>query len=225
MTRLRSRSGGLDERAAKLRATLSAECPDDVYRLLVTSFSEGSIVRGGDRLEMPTLPNAADMLHRMTLRDTMAYLPDDILTKVDRAAMAVSLETRVPMLTPELFRFAHRLPVEHLKGKGASKLVLRHLLARHVPRDLWDGPKRGFSIPLGAWLRGPLHEWAADLLAPSALREGPFDAVAVTKLWNDHMEGRRDWGSRLWNVLTFQAWCAAHHPRGIDLDVVDQPAS
>lgn len=218
-TRLRSGSGGLDERVAKLSATLAAERPDDVYRLLVTSFWERSIVMGGDSLGVETLPSGSDLLHRMTLRDTCTYLPDDILTKVDRAAMAVSLETRVPMLTPELFGLAHRLPEELLVSRDGSKLVLRHLLARHVPRDLWDGPKRGFSIPLGAWLRGPLGEWGSDLVAPSALKEGPLDVDKVTRLWDEHQCGRRDWGSRLWNVVMFQAWCAEHHPSGISFEM------
>ena len=141
------------------------------------------------------------------LRDTVTYLPDDILAKVDRAAMAVSLETRVPLLTPELFSFAQRLPLDFKCAGNEQKVVLRHLLARHVPSEFWDRPKQGFGIPLGLWLRGPLREWGADLLSTESFeRHGLLDESLVRQLWIEHQEGKRNWGSRLWNVLMFQAW-------------------
>ena len=205
--RLRTMSGSFDERLSKAAAMLRAERLDDVYRLFVTAFAEGSPLREPVALGGVELPAGGADLSRLMLRETVSYLPDDILAKVDRAAMSVSLETRIPMLTPELFTFSHQLPDAFTVGDRAGKVVLRHLLTRHVPPRLWDRSKQGFGVPLGPWLRGPLRPWAEDLLSPAALgRHGLFDTALVERLWQDHTEGRRNWGSRLWNVLSFQAW-------------------
>ena len=208
---LRRHSGGLNERSDKAVAMLAAEDLDAIYPLFVTSFWNQEIVPGVRRAA-DALPLAASPVHQMMLHDILTYLPDDILTKVDRAAMAVSLETRVPLLTPEIFDLSHRLPVDYLVKGREQKRVLKHLLARHVPIELWDQPKRGFSIPIGSWLRGPLREWAGDLLSPGALAaHGLLDASIVDEIWTEHCGGRRDRGSQLWNVLMFQAWYARHH--------------
>lgn len=205
--RLRAQSGRPSERVAKLSALLNAAGPDDVYRLFVSEFFDKSPMRNPVSLDFPKLPPAATPIERMMLRDTVTYLPDDILAKVDRAAMAVSLETRVPLLTPELFSFAQRLPLDFKCAGNEQKVVLRHLLARHVPSEFWDRPKQGFGIPLGLWLRGPLREWGADLLSTESFeRHGLLDESLVRQLWIEHQEGKRNWGSRLWNVLMFQAW-------------------
>jgi asparagine synthase (glutamine-hydrolysing) len=121
--------------------------------------------------------------------------------------MAVSLETRVPMLDHRLVEFAWRLP-QHLKVRdGQSKWLLRQLLYKHVPRELVDRPKMGFGVPIGAWLRGPLKDWAANLLEPKRLREqGFFNAQALHRRWEDHQSGRRENAYPLWTVLMFQAW-------------------
>jgi len=140
-------------------------------------------------------------------QDMIFYLPDDILVKVDRAAMAVSLETRVPLLDPEVVEFAWRLPIDMKIRNGTTKWPLRELLYRHVPRPLIDRPKMGFGIPLDAWLRGPLREWADSLLEEARLkREGYFDPAPIRRAWAAQLRGNSDQSSRLWPVLMFQSW-------------------
>ena len=147
------------------------------------------------------------------LLDTLAYLPDDLLTKVDRASMAVSLEARVPLLDPVLFDLAWRLHPEDRVRDGQGKWVLRRLLHRHVPAELVERPKMGFGIPVGDWLRGPLRGWADDLLAPSHLAEQGFFATdEVGKAWQAHRSGEDDLVFQLWPILMFQAWVAEVRP-------------
>src|SRR3546814_753567 len=144
---------------------------------------------------------------RMTLLDTMTYLPGDILVKVDRAAMAVGLETRVPMIDHRVFEFARGLPWRYKVRDGQGKDLLRQLLYRHVPAHMVDRPKKGFSVPLARWLRGPLKDWGAALLDPASLRgEGIFHAAPVLRKWEEHQAGSRDWSPHLWSVLLVQAW-------------------
>ncbi|MBM84299.1 MAG: asparagine synthase (glutamine-hydrolyzing) [Planctomycetaceae bacterium] len=149
----------------------------------------------------------ADMMSRMQFLDGVNYLPDDILVKVDRAAMAVSLETRVPLLDHRCVEFVWSLPTT-MKLRGATtKWLLRRVLHNHVPSTFFDNQKRGFSVPLSSWLRGPLKEWAEDLLSPSRLaNDGIFDVAEITQLWNQHKREERDWQYLLWSVLAFQTW-------------------
>ena len=139
----------------------------------------------------------------------MSELPDDILVKVDRAAMAVSLESRAPYLHPDVVDFAWRIPPNQQVRNGEGKWLLRQVLFRYVPRTLIERPKMGFGVPIAEWLRGELRDWATDLLAPDRLkREGYLAPAPIQRAWNDHQRGRADNSHLLWGVLMFQAWLA-----------------
>lgn len=145
--------------------------------------------------------------HQMMAWDTLSYLPDDILQKVDRAAMGVSLETRVPFLDHRVVELAWRMPLSYKIRNGEGKSILRRVLHRHVPAGLVERPKAGFGIPVGDWLRGPLREWAEPLLDEARLRqEGWLDVTMVRTVWGQHARGTCDWTARIWTVLMFQAW-------------------
>lgn len=187
---------------------------DDLYVALVSEWLEpetavhdageplATIVT--DRRQWPAL---SDGVARMMAMDAITYLPDDILVKVDRAAMASSLETRAPFLDHRVVEYAWRLPM-HLKIRnGKGKWLLRELVARHVPPELFERPKMGFGIPINAWLRGPLRDWAEALLdEPRLRREGYFVPNVIRDAWHAHLQGTQALGYRLWPVLMFQAW-------------------
>ena len=146
-------------------------------------------------------------IEKLMARDLVHYLPDDILVKLDRASMAVALESRVPMLDHRVVEFAWSLPMDMKWREGQTKWVLRQVLYRHVPRQMIDRPKKGFSVPIAAWLRGPLKDWAADLLDAKRLEaEGFLNPVMITTAWNEHISGRVDRHNDLWSVLMFQQW-------------------
>lgn len=156
------------------------------------------------------VPAGLSDVERMMALDLLTYLPDDILTKVDRAAMAVSLETRVPMLDHRVVEFAWTLPLAIKTREGRPKWPLREVLYRHVPRELIERPKVGFGIPVGQWLRGPLRDWAEALLDPALLAaDGLLDPAPIRQAWAHHQTGRSDRQYELWSVLMFQAWRAA----------------
>ena len=151
-----------------------------------------------------------DIVHRMMALDTTTFLPDDILVKVDRTTMSVSLEGRIPFLDHRLIELVAGLPESMKIRNGESKWLLRRVLERHVPDKLVSGPKSGFGVPLGEWLRGPLRPWADDLLSPAVLqRQGYLRSEPVTRMWDEHRSGRRDWEYHLWDVLMFQSWLEA----------------
>jgi asparagine synthase (glutamine-hydrolysing) len=147
----------------------------------------------------------------MQYLDTLTYLPDDILAKVDRASMAVALEVRVPLLDHRVVELSWRLP-QHLKLRGGrGKWLLRQIAYKYVPKRLLERPKMGFGVPIDQWLRGPLKEWAGDLLSSSAMNgAGLFDRSPIAKKWAEHQEGARNWQDFLWNVLMFEAWNASN---------------
>ena len=198
-----------------LRVAGGARQFDDVYQSFLNEWDEGSPVlgaRGAAAIDLDAFPGAPDAV-RMMYGDATTYLPDDILVKVDRAAMAVSLETRVPFLDHRVAAVAARIPLAMKIRDGRGKHVLRELLYRHAPRALFERPKAGFAIPVGQWLRGALRPWAEELLAPARVAaEGYFDAIAVQARWRDHLSGRRDGTAALWAVLMFQAWLAEQAP-------------
>ena len=195
---------------------------DDVYRRLVSEWQHpAELVIGSQeppiRLDDPcpvaalTTPEA-----RMMFQDSVGYLPDDILCKVDRAAMAISLETRVPFLDHRVVELAWRLPARMKLRDGVGKWALRELLYRRVPRQLIERPKTGFAIPLGDWLRGPLKAWAQDLLDPDRLRaDGLLEPEPVQRRWAAHLAGRGDHTAALWAVLMFQAWQQAQRANAV----------
>ncbi|MCG8529221.1 MAG: asparagine synthase C-terminal domain-containing protein, partial [Desulfovibrionales bacterium] len=143
----------------------------------------------------------------MMALDAQTYLPDDILVKVDRAAMANGLETRVPFLDHRVCEFAWKLPMSMKVRDGKSKWLLRQLLYKYVPQKLIERPKMGFGVPIDSWLRGPLKEWGECLLDRNRLeKDGFFNSKLVRQKWNEHQSGRRNWQYPLWNILVFQMW-------------------
>jgi asparagine synthase (glutamine-hydrolysing) len=154
-----------------------------------------------------TADTVLDFRDRMPMIDLLTYLPDDILTKVDRATMAVSLEGRCPILDHRIVEFALRLPREYKTVGTRTKIILKEILARRVPRPLFERKKQGFESPIADWLRGSLREWAEDLLDPSTMRsDGFLDPAPIREKWLEHLSGRRNWQYALWNVLMFQEW-------------------
>jgi asparagine synthase (glutamine-hydrolysing) len=197
----------------KLASVIDVADEHELYRRLISQHREpGSLAINARESAIWADSQAAalqrtDMVERMMFHDLIGYLTDDILTKVDRAAMAVSLETRIPMLDHRIVEFAWSLPLHMKVRHGRGKWLLRQVLYRHVPETLIERPKMGFGIPLDTWLRGPLREWAADLLDESRLRrEGNFHVEPILTKWKEHLSGRRNWQYWLWNVLMFQAW-------------------
>lgn len=196
----------------KLAGALPYRSETDLYRRLLRLWPDDVVLGASASGECaaPSPAGALGIAETMMALDGTTYLPDDILVKVDRAAMAVSLETRVPMLDHRVVELAWRLPLE-MKIRGTrGKHVLRAVLARYVPPRLTDRPKMGFSVPLDDWLRGPLREWADALLSPARLRrEGFLDAAAIEVRWREHLSGRRNHQQSLWAILMFQSWLEA----------------
>ena len=205
---------GSADKLLKLAEILDAQSPSEMYGRLVSHWRDAeSIVLGITRSARPgwlgirSNVDTGDFSAQMMFAELVTYLPDDILVKVDRAAMAVSLESRIPLLDRKVVEFAWTLPSEWKIRRGEGKWLLRQVLYKHVPRKLIERPKTGFGVPMGAWLRGPLRHWGEELLAKPRLKaEGFFDPVPIRRKWCEHLSGRRNWEYYLWDVLMFQAW-------------------
>lgn len=199
----RGRDGG---HMRKLARVLDARTEAALYGQLLSSGRQ-SFARPPARAMVDTAPPLGDIAARFMARDMATYLPGDILVKLDRASMAVSLEARCPLLDRRVVAFAWGVPTAFKLRDGKGKWLLRQVLARHVPAGLFERPKHGFNVPLGSWLRGPLRDWAGDMLAePQMRQDGLLDAARVRACWRDHLVGRHDRSAELWTVLMLQAW-------------------
>ena len=222
-TPLAHRWAGLGDKVHRGAGVMASRTAGELYLRMVSNWEDPASVVLGGREPATVLTGDAPALvglsnvERMMVLDMLTYLPDDILTKVDRAAMGVSLETRVPFLDHRVVEFAWRLPLHYKLRQESSGLItkwaLRQVLYRHVPQALIERPKMGFGVPIDSWLRGPLRDWAEDLLGEQRLRrEGYFNPAPIRQKWADHLSGQRNWQSPLWSVLMFQAWLEANHP-------------
>jgi asparagine synthase (glutamine-hydrolysing) len=205
---LRMRLAG--DKAHKLGRLLAADTPEDAYARVVSHWTDPNALMSR-RVAAPALslttPPSLGLTERLMLLDQLTYLPDDILAKVDRASMAVSLEVRVPLLDHRIVEWAWRLPVDFKRRERVGKWLLRQVLYRYVPEALVERPKSGFGIPLGSWLRGPLRPWVEELLSEKRLQQqGWLKPEPIRTAWQEHLSGRRDWQHRLWNVLMFGSW-------------------
>ena len=208
---LRQRNIGV--KLKTIAGLLSADCGESLYRAILTHWdAPSSLVIGASEPPTPLTDrtqwgNFPDLLRCMMYTDARMYLPDDILVKVDRAGMGVSLETRVPLLDHRVVEFAWQLPDSMKIRGGRGKWILRQVLSRYLPPALIDRPKMGFGVPIGAWLRGPLKDWGEALLDEKRLKDQGFlSPDPIRDKWDEHLSGTMDWETPLWNVLMFQAW-------------------
>jgi asparagine synthase (glutamine-hydrolysing) len=188
------------------------DSPTDLYSRLISGWQECGLVLGDDQpltafADLQPSFTRRPLEHQMMWRDSLDYLPDDILVKVDRASMAVSLESRIPLLDHRVVEFALKVPLTMKVRDRQGKWLLRQVLYKYVPRGLIERPKMGFGVPVGEWLRGPLLDWAENLLSEKRLgSEGWFDPKPIRKKWLQHRAGTRNWQYHLWTILMFQAW-------------------
>ena len=197
----------------KLSSTLQSTSPEALYEILISHWNEPEQLVIGCQKNMKisafeeTFEKDSDFRVQMMKLDAVSYLPDDIMVKVDRAAMSCSLETRMPFLDPEVMKLAWRLPMDVKIRGGVGKWCLREILYRRVPRELVDRPKMGFGVPIGDWLKGPLRGWAEEMLDKNRIEQaGYLDVGIVRKTWEEHLSGKNDWQYHLWDILMFESW-------------------
>lgn len=205
----------ISRKIEKVSAVLSARDRRHLYRTFIehtspfdplTQLASSATMQG----MQADIGDIGDLAQEFMLRDMLGYLPDDVLVKLDRAAMAASLETRAPFLDHRVVAFSHRLPSAMKIRDGKGKRILRDILARHVPSELFERPKMGFSVPIDTWLRGPLRDWAEALLSPDCLREmAILNGPAIRRMWESHLKGTGNWSIQLWSVLMLQSWWIA----------------
>ncbi len=208
----------INSKIIKLSSSLSSRDSSDFYKKIVSHFDNTeSIVLNSHEPKTPLdsklikneFPN---LLERMMFLDQLTYLPDDILTKLDRASMAVSLEARVPFLDHRLLEFAWKIKPELKVDSGKGKVILRNLLYQYLPKGMMERPKMGFAVPIDEWLRGPLRNWANELLSERTIKnDGYFNSIVVKKLWEEHLSGKKNWQNQLWDILMFQMWFNTYH--------------
>jgi asparagine synthase (glutamine-hydrolysing) len=215
------------DKVHKLAPMLNSSGPESVYLKTVSHWTDPTdVVLGSSEPDnfgrfFKTTESLPCFEERMMLTDLVNYLPDDILTKVDRASMAVSLEARVPILDHRVVEFAWKLPMRFKIRNGSSKWILRQVLYKHVPAALVERPKMGFGVPIDHWLRGPLRSWAEDLLSEESLhRQGLFNVDAVRTKLKEHLSGSRNWQYLLWDVLIFQSWLFDHARNNVNRNVL-----
>jgi asparagine synthase (glutamine-hydrolysing) len=212
------RSPNMGDKLSKAADWLSATSDTELYFKMISHW-RASIMPGFDAqpassrfLRCGDEISQFDRFARMMLMDFEIYLPDDILTKIDRASMAVSLESRVPLLDHNIIEWAWTLPTNLKYSNGLSKLPLRGVFSKYLPEEFMDRPKKGFSVPISDWLRGGLRDWAEELLQEQRLAShGLFDVDEIRKKWSEHADNRRNWHNHLWGVLMFQAWYERWH--------------
>jgi len=210
-------SGGLGDSLGHYGAVMAEASPDGIYRHTLSAWNQPTRLACSGREPSGVIwdkslkHDVPDLMTRMQVMDVAGFLHDDILTKVDRASMAVSLEARSPILDHRVVELAFRLPRAYMQKDGRGKWPLRQILDRHVPAHHFDRPKRGFSVPVGAWLRGPLKDWAAGLIDRGRIKQaGLFDPTELHKVWDRHQAGSNRWTNALWAVVMFEAWRDRH---------------
>ena len=199
------------DRIHKLANIIGATSESDLYAKFngLWPYPEQVVlgITASSILDFISLPDSMPFLAKMMVQDASVYLPDDLMVKIDRASMSVSLEARAPLLDVRVVEHALSLPMQYKVRGSAGKWILKAMLAQYIPAKLINRPKTGFGIPIHDWLRGPLREWAGDLLSQDSLRKsGLLDPAAVNKVWLEHLSGNRAWGYQLWGVLMLQAW-------------------
>jgi asparagine synthase (glutamine-hydrolysing) len=197
----------------KFSSIMAVDSSEEIYKSIISRFKnpESIVTQGREpflkNLNSSFFPKDLDITESVIYADTIGYLPNDILTKVDRATMSVSLESRAPLLDYNLMKFCWSLPLKYKIRNGQGKWLMRQVLARYVPQNLFERPKMGFSVPISDWLRGPLKEWCDDLINEKKLsQDGILNSDKVVDLWEHHQSGKKNYSEQLWSILMFIQW-------------------